>query len=201
MLGGFAVLVLVIIGTVAGGNTLLQKESKKLVELKVQNKAIEQQESSLKQAKKDIEKYKQLNDIAKSIVPQDKDQAKTIREITKIAEESGIQLKGFTFQASNLGQTPVVTPKPSGSEGSATTATPTAPPLSQVKAVDGIPGVYSLDITITPVEKQPIPYSKFLNFLEKLENNRRTAHVDKISVNPTENGVTFSLSVKAYVKP
>lgn len=201
MLGGFALLILVIIGSVAGGNTLLQKESKKLVELKVQNKAIEQQESSLKQAKKDIEKYKQLNDIAKSIVPQDKDQAKTIREITKIAEESGIQLKGFTFQASNLGQAPVTTPKPSGSEGSATTATPTTPPLSQVKAVDGIPGVYSLDITITPVDKQPIPYSKFLSFLEKLENNRRTAHVDKISVNPTENGVTFSLSVKAYVKP
>jgi hypothetical protein len=202
MLAVFLLLILAILGATIGGNALLQKESKKLTELKVQDKATEQQKSALAQAKKDIEKYKELETISKSIVPQDKDQAKTVREITKIAEDSGIRLKSFVFQSSNLGQAPVAAPKPAENESNASApATPAAPPLSQVKPVEGIPGVYALEIIVSPQDKQSISYQNFLTFLERLESNRRTAHVDKISVSPNEYGVTFSLTLKAYVKP
>jgi hypothetical protein len=119
MLAVFLLLILAILGATIGGNALLQKESKKLTELKVQDKATEQQKSALAQAKKDIEKYKELETISKSIVPQDKDQAKTVREITKIAEDSGIRLKSFVFQSSNLGQAPVAAPKPAENESNA----------------------------------------------------------------------------------
>lgn len=198
--GIFGLLCLAIIAVVFFGNSLLVKQSKQLSDQKVQNKAAEQQQLALSKAKKDIEKYKDLNTIARAIVPQDKDQAKTVREIAKIAESSGIKLRAFTFQTSNLGQT--TTPAPAPTDGAATTpATPATPPLSQVKPVEGIPGVYSLEITVSPADNQPIPYQNFLAFLEKLEGNRRTAHVDKISVTPTANGITFSLTLKAYVKP
>ena len=147
--------------------------------------------------KSNIEKYKELNSIAKSIVPQDKDQAKTVREINKLAAESSIALKAITFQTSNLGQAQSTTN--AGGSG----AKPATPSISQVKPVDGIPGVYSQEITITPDDKSPVPYRKFLTFLEKLESNRRTAHVQKITINPGDDGSTliFVLTLNAYVKP
>jgi cell division protein FtsB len=195
MTGSLVLLIGLIIASTVGGNMLLQKQSKKLVDLKAQNKVIEEQQTSLIQARKDIEKYKELNSIAKSIVPQDKDQAKTVREINKLAADSGIALKAITFQTSNLGQAPA-----SAAPGATKPATPS---ISQVKPVDGIAGVYSQEITITPDDKSPVAYRKFLTFLEKLESNRRTAHVNKITVNPTDDGsaLTFVLTLNAYVKP
>lgn len=200
MIGSLCLLTILIIGGVFGGNQLLQKKSQKLVELKAQNKAIEEQQVSLLQAKKDIEKYSQLNAITKAIVPQDKDQAKTVREINAIANQNGITLKEVTFTNSTLGQAQAVKPA-EGSAGAPAPATPAAPVITQVKPVEGIKGVFSLEITITP--KEAIAYNNFLSFLEGLEQNRRTAHVSKISINPTKDGrsLTFSLTLNAYVKP
>lgn len=203
LIGVFALLIVAIIGLTYFGNTLLQKESAELKALKVKDKAAEQQQTALTQAKKDIDKYKELEAITKSVVPQDKDQAKTVREISKLAGEAGIKLNAFSFQSSNLGQATATTQSTTQpSQGGAQPSTPATPPLSQVKPVDGIPGLYSLEITITPAANKPISYQNFLTFLEKLENNRRTAHVDKITVTPSADGnVTFSLTLKAYVKP
>jgi hypothetical protein len=202
-----AVLALLIIALFAGvyyGNALLQKQSKKVTDAKAQNMVAEQQKISLSQAKKDIDKYSELNEISKSIVPQDKDQAKTVLEINKIAAESGIRLNSITFASSNLGQQ---APKPqaTSSDGgdAAKATTPTAPPISQVKPVDGIKGVYALEINITTTEKDAVSYQSFIEFLEKLESNRRTAHVDKIVIKPTKDrdALSFSLTLNAYVKP
>jgi hypothetical protein len=194
--GCLTLLVLLIIGAVYMGNTLIEKQAKKLTELRAQSLTIDAQQTSLIQAKKDIEQYTELNNIAKSIVPQDKDQAKTVREINKIAEDSGIELKAIAFQTSNLGQVQA-TPKPV--EGETPTA-PKAPAISQVKPVQGISGVYSLEITISPA--RPVTYRNFLTFLERLEANRRTAHVEKIAISPTPDGrnLTFTLTLNSYVK-
>lgn len=197
-------LVLLVVCGVYFGNILLQKQANKLTVAKTQTKVIEQQQISLTQAKKDIEKYAEINTVAKSIVPQDKDQAKTIREINKLAAESGISLKTVSFQSSNLGQAPAAAAKPATGETSTTTpAAPAQPTLSQVKTVDGISGVYSLEIIVSSADQQPIPYQSFIDFLEKLESNRRTAHVAKITVKPADDGRTlsFSLTLNAYVKP
>lgn len=198
LLGLFVLLIVIIFGVAAYGNTVLEKKSEKLVEQKALKKAAELQDDSLKQAKKDIERYKELDQITRSVVPKDKDQAKTVREITKIAEESGIALKTINFQSSTLGQPNAAAP----STGTAQPGAPAAPaPISQLRPVEGIPGVYSLEITITPQDNQGITYYQFLQFLEKLEGKRRTAHVDRISITPSEKGLTFSLTLKAYVKP
>lgn len=203
MIGVNILLVLLIVAGVYFGNVLLQSQAKKLTNAKTQTKVIEQQQVSLTQAKKDIEKYTEINNIAKSIVPQDKDQAKTVREINKIAGESGIALKAVSFQSSNLGQAVAPTTKPAEGDKSATPAAPAQPSISQVKAVDGISGVYALEIIVSSADQQPVPYSSFINFLEKLENNRRTAHVAKITVKPADDGRTLSfvLTLNAYVKP
>lgn len=179
------------------GNSMLSKQGKKLLELRLEDRVIEEQQAALIAANKEIDQYADLEKIAKTVVPQDKDQARTVREINKIAEESGIKLKSVTFPASNLGQA-VATPTQAESENS---TTPAQPPLTQVKPVEGIPGVYALEIVISPIDVQPVSYNKFIDFLERLEKNRRTAHVDKIAITPVGNAISFTLTLNAYVKP
>lgn len=201
MCGIIAILIVLIAAGVFGGNMIIKKQSLKLTDLKSKTKVVEDQQTSLNQAEKDIVTYKDLNNITRSIVPQDKDQAKTVREISKFASETGIALKDITFDVSNLGQA-AATPSPAAEKNAAAQA-PSLPPLTQVKPVEGIPGVYALELKIASEEIDPVPYDNFLNFLEKLESNRRTAHVTKIDLKPTTDGskLSFSLTLNAYVKP
>ena len=195
-----SLLLILLVTSVILGNRLINQQSGKLAEAKVQSKIIEDQQIQLNKAKKDVEQYKDLNDIVKTIVPQDKDQAKTVLEISKIAEESGIKLSGIAFESSSLGQT--AAPSASG-QTSTPTPTPGANALSQVKPVKGISGVYSLEIIVTSLDSEPVPYNNFLSFLEKLEANRRTAHVNTIVIKPDKSGqnLSFALTLNAYLKP
>ena len=200
------------VGTAVLGNIVFKKQFEKLSELKAKNQVLEQQSLSLIKAKQDIEKYNELNEITRQIVPQDKDQARTVREISRIAQESGISLSSISFEASTLGEKRSSTPAPSSGEASGSSSTPeqtatspaaTSRALTQVKPVKGISGVYALGINIKTSDDDPITYGQFLTFLEKLESNRRTAHVGRISVTPEDGGanVTFSLTLNAFVRP
>lgn len=187
----FIVMIGLIIGGTVGGNTLLKKRSAQLSELRIENSAIERQQTALLQAKKDVERYSELEKTVKSVVPQDKDQAKTVREIVQIAAENRIPVESITFESSTL--------------GSKTTSTGSSsqklPPVSQVKPVEGITGVYTLPIQVKSATQ--VDYQNFLKFLESLEKNRRTAHVSMINIQPVNGGrdVDFDLTLNAYVKP
>jgi hypothetical protein len=199
----FLLLCAIIAGTVVG-NMLLKKQSEKLTALKVENKAIDMQQSALAQARRDIERYNELDSIAKSIVPQDKDQAKTIREIVKIAAENRIPIKSIEFDNSTLGDSAAAKAAAGAAAAPAAGgAKPAQAPASQLKAVEGIPGVYTLEIRV--VSGGEVNYQNFLKFLEGLEKNRRTAHVTLISVipNPADGSrlSSFRLTLNAYVKP
>lgn len=185
-------LVLLGIGIFAGAyeaNTLLVKKSHDLADLKTTDQATAQQKTKLIKDKKDIAKYSELNTIAKTVVPQDKDQAEAVREIVKLASESGIpKLSSIAFPPSTLGGAKVKT-----STG-----------LTQVTPVKGIPGVYDLQITVTQANTDLVPYSSFTKFLSKLEQNRRTAQVTNISVQPNPkdpNQVAFTLVIDEFIKP
>lgn len=194
MIGLVTILFIGVISATVMGYLFLKDRSEELSSLKAQDAVTKEQEVSLAQAKADIEKYSQLDDIAKAVVPQDKDQAKTVREINSIADETGIKLQQISFNASTLGLTS--TTSSSGQKNNQN--------LSQVKPVEGISGVYSLEITVSSGESNPVSYYRFLKFLEKLEGNRRTAHVTSITVTPSEQNrsiVNFSLVLNAYLKP
>ena len=199
--GGFILTVLLIIGGAVGGNSILQKQSKRLSDLKVENAAIEMQQTALLQAKKDVEKYSELESIVKSVVPQDKDQAKTVREIVQIAANNNIPVKSITFESSTLGTIAPKAATPSADADKSAAPKPAQPTVSQVKPVEGIPGVFTLPVKVESAGK--VSYQDFLKFMESLEKNRRTAHVDAISLEPSENGknVTFNITLNAYVKP
>lgn len=185
---GLLVVAVLAMGYVA--NLALTTKSKELSNLKAESEATQSLQTLLQKNKSDLVRYKDLNDIAKAVVPQDKDQAQTVREIVKIANDSGIgKLTSISFPASTLGSLSAV--KPQGG-------------LTQVSPVAGISGVYLLPITINVEQNQAVTYTQFLRFLQKLEQNRRTAQVSDISLKPdakNPNAISFTIIVNEYIKP
>lgn len=184
------------------GNSVLTKKAQKLVDLKLNNMALDEQQKSLIQANKDIAKYADLEKTANAVVPQDKDQAKTVREIIKIADESGIKIANISFPPSTLGSAALKSAA-SSSNSSDTTPKVSTPAVTQVKPVEGISGVYVMEVNVQSDTNNPVRYSQFIAFLTKLENNRRTAQVSTITVTPSpkdRSKVTFSLAVNVYIK-
>lgn len=202
MSGLVGLLIILTAASVFGANLFLNSQKEKLLEAKVESRVVEEQQNYLTQAKEDLEKYDELNKITRAIVPQDKDQAKTVREISAIARKSGIQLDTVTFPVSTLGGGAATTTQDSSDSSSSSTST-SGPPsgLTQVAPVEGVAGVYSLEITVAT--QSPVPYYQFLDFLERLESNRRTANVQELILNPTAAGdsLSFTLILNAYVKP
>ena len=170
-------------------NSILKSRSKELLAAKNNNLTTVQQQMQLAMDKKTIAKYSELNSIAETVVPQDKDQAEAVREIVNLAGASGIsQLSSISFPPSVLGGTSI-----KSSSG-----------LTQVTPVPGVPGVYALQITISQSPNSPVPYSSLTSFLTKLEQNRRTAQVSSISIEPdskTPNNVSFTLVINEFIKP
>ncbi len=199
MIGVLVLLAVLIAGGTYYGHALLQKESQQLVDLKLENHLLEEQQVSLAKAKKDIEQYAELEGIAKSIVPQDKDQAKAVRELVIIANELGITFSSIGFPESSLGQK--APPKPS-SDSDDPSAAPKAPPVTQVTPVKGIEGVYLMELSLQ--QSGSVPYDTFIRFLERLEQNRRTAQVSNITLRPdpeNRSQVAFGLTINLYIKP
>lgn len=194
-------LVAAILGGTYQANIMLQKKAENLTTVKAASDSLDLQQAQLIKNKKDAVTYKDLNDIAKHIVPQDKDQAEAVREIVRIASESKIpRLSSISFPTSTLGAKALP-----GATGTTTTPTPSLNNnLSQLTAVKEVPGVYDLKITISQSEKDPVTYPVLITFLQKLEQNRRTAQVNSITITPSTLNpslISFTLIIDEYIKP
>ncbi len=204
MIGVLGLMVAFVIATAILGDIFLHKQSDKLVALKLDDQVVEAQQTALVQAKRDVQKYSELASTAKQIVPQDKDQARATREIISLANEAGVKIASIGFPASSLGQTtPKATTPATGSTTTPTTAAPSAS-VTQVKPVEGISGLYQLDILVTSEATSPASYVRLIDFLSRLEQNRRTAQVSQISIQPDAHNrslLNFSLTITVYIKP
>lgn len=192
-----------------GGLTLLASKSQKLVDLKQQSKIVDAQSASLAAAKKQVQQYSYFNTIAKTVIPADKDQAQAVLDIFSLADQSGIAIGSATFPTSTLGTKPPA--NSAGSNNAATASSQSA--VSQAKPVSGIAGLYSLQLNITPQTGGSVPdsqkatYPKFLDFLKRIENNRRTAQITQVSIQPqsSDSGpsqfINFTLTINIFMKP
>ncbi len=187
------VLILVLFGSAYGANVILTSKANELSKFKAQNQVLDELQVSLIRNKSDIKRYSELNEIAKAIVPQDKDQTQTVREIVKIARESGIpRLTSVTFPTSTLGAVGV-----SGAKAA-------TGGITQVTPIKDMAGVYILPITVTNSQNDLVTYSQFIDFLAGLESNRRTAQVTSVTITPdatNPNRIAFALIVNEYIKP
>ena len=204
LIGLLALSLLGLMGGAYALNGLLGTQATKLADLKQETTTLNSQRVGLKKAKEDIATYSSLNQITKQIVPQDKDQAQTVREIVNIAARAGVTLTNIDFPASTLGAT-----TPVAAAGGTSTTTPQAaisakPTTSQLAPVPNLPGVYQLQIVIQNNVDTEVTYPQFYNFLSGLEVNRRTALVSAITITPDPNDrsvLIFSLTLNEYIKP
>jgi hypothetical protein len=168
---------------------MLVKQSDTIKNQRLQIQTLDAESTALTKAKKDVVKYQDLALIAKNIVPQDKNQAQTVREIVNIAASKGVKIGSITFPTSSLGSAPGVI-KGGGQ--------------SQLIPVPGLAGVYNLQLTVQSSSGETVPYSRFIAFLDGLEHNRRTALVTSITLTPdanNPNNVGFNLTLDEYIKP
>ena len=198
------------IGLLAGTyeiNSILSNKATNLTKLKAKSVALNQEQTSLVKAKKDIKRYEDLYKITQSVVPEDKSQAEAVREIVKIADQNGINLASITFPASTLGASATGAagvPAPAAAAPVSAGAKDKTSALSQLQPVKSITGVYSLTITVARDPLKPGPYNQFVSFLGDLEHNRRTAQVNTITIEPKKDNrsvLSFTLTLNEYIKP
>lgn len=188
------------------GNKMLTQASVALVDKKLENRILDEQQTALNLVSKQADRYNELENISKSVVPRDKDQAKAVREIVALAGESAISLQSVTFPTSSLGSPSSSGSSTSNNNGSTSSGNAAKPPsgVTQVKPVNGISGVYQLDITVHSSPGQPVTFEQLTDFLSRLERNRRTAQVTSISITPasgSSNRLSFTLIISVYLKP
>lgn len=208
-----SMLVILVIGSVAMlyfGNSFMKKSSISLINAKLDNVAYDSEEQTYLKSRKDLDKYKALNETISKILPKSKDQAQAVKELYRIGDETGIIIDKIQFPSSTLGQktaAAAATPTPTNNKASepTTAATPTTTSITQAKAVEGMPGVLGIDIQIglQPAYGATISYDNMIRFLQKVENNRRSMQIKQINVHAdTKNGgVTFDLTLTIFIKP
>lgn len=185
------VMVLSLFGGVYLLSGMLKTKSKELTDKRQELATLTAQQNGVAKAKSQIQQYGDLYKITKAIVPQDKDQAETVRQITTIASANGVTLNSIAFPMSDLGTT-------KGAAGGTTGN------LSQLVKVPAIPGVYNQQITISNSADNTVSFNQLEAFLRGLENNRRTAEVSSLSIQPQRANpgqLTFTLIVNNYIKP
>lgn len=208
MLTVVVLLVLAIGGGTYESKGVLAKKSNQLVALKANLEGFQAQQTGLTLAKKQITTYSDLYHIAKAVVPENKNQAETVRQIVKLATDYSIALGSISFPLSSLGTGP--------NDGALALTKPTlgAPPtrnvsignpdLSQLAPISGSPGVYVLQIAVASDTTQPASYAQLISFLSALEHNRLTAEVTSVNIVPDTtqvNRFSFSLNLNSYIKP
>lgn len=188
LIGVISLLVLLLVASVYLGMSTLESSAENLEEAKVQQEVTDSQELALIQAKADIDEYSELEELAQRIIPQEKDQARTVREVLVIAEDAGVSLTTISFPSSSLGA------EQAANQSVVTQATP----------VEGIPDLLELQMSLSVSEESQVTYGQFIAFLEGLEQNRRTSQMESVTIIPDEddrNRLTFNINLAVYIKP
>lgn len=204
MLATVGLLVLAIFGGAYASKQILTTKSMNLVTLKAELEGYNQQRLSFIQAKKDIQTYDELYNIAKVIVPENKNQAETVRQIVKLAQNNSVKIGSISFPTSTLGNGAAATSTQPTLGLRTPTVTAGNPDLSQLTAVVGSAGVYVLQINVASDSSQPASYPQLISFLSALENNRLTAEVTSVNITPdstVSDRFSFTLDLNTYIKP
>ncbi len=183
LVGLCVVLFIGLAGSVYFGLGVLQDSSEELKQAKIEREVVSNQELSLLQAINEIEEFSELEQVARNVIPQEKDQARTVREIISIANRSGVNINSISFPASDLGEDDENV-------------------ISQARPVPGMQGLFELDLSVQIT--QDASFNQFISFLEGLEQNRRTSQVTSVSITPDQNErgqVSFSINLGVFIRP
>ena len=203
---GLLVLVIVAIGlAMYFSRVFLKSNSDSLVNAKLELYKIDETEYIYRKNQAILQENQETADILASVLPQEKDQAKAVREITQIASDNGLSVKAIRFPGSDL----VITNKPvaAQTQGSTTTpqATPSGPTISQAKPVNGLNNVLGIAVEVELTSARSgaqISTDQVLSFLQQIENNRRNIRVTSINFGSSvDEGKTLKIDTLLFIKP
>jgi hypothetical protein len=191
-------------------NTWLTSKAEGLVNIKLETEGLKTKQSVNQQAARDLDKYESTRILLEKIVPKSKDQAKTIGELLKIAEEEGVTISTMTFPASELGNSSasktVVGTSPTAAAANTSVVT-------QAKPVTNIAGLLGIEVSLSQIDRvggstgDGVTYKQLLGFLEAIEKNRRTMQIKNLQILPLKSptgvvsGYSLSLTMNIFVKP
>lgn len=180
-------------------NSLLVKSSSRLVTAKLDSRVSEERERYYIQAKKDVEKYKDVGDTLSKVLPKDKDQARAVAEIYRIADETNTSIKQISFPSSTLGDKKATAPAAGAAATPSASTTTKVTTVTQTKPVEGVSGVLAVDTQIQ--FSKSMTYQQLISFLEKVEKNRRNMQISAITVTPEGNQLDIQIAIRIFVKP
>ena len=155
----------------------LNNRSTSIDDKRMQVQELEAKTEAATKLRTELEEKSDLVQVVNDVLPDSKSQENIVGELIDIAATRGLQLANISF---------------SGAQNS------TDPETSQTEKVDGLPGVFSLNLT-TAIETD---YENVLQFLEDLENNKRQFEVKSLSISPNEGDqFSVSLTIVTYIKP
>jgi hypothetical protein len=199
---------LLMIFSVYVSKNMLAKKSQDLIAAKLDKDFTEEKERVYVKAQKDLDTYKDLESTLAKIIPKDKDQARAVRELYKISEESNVAISSIEFPASTLGvKKPAAKANNNASAASNTAKPSTNAGITQAEDIAGLPGVKGIEVTIevgsTLESYEFTGYSNMIRFLEGVEKNRRNMQIKQVSVTPDEETgqVKFKVVLTIFVKP
>lgn len=190
--GASVLLIVAAVGLTYGASKMLASQGEALTEAKIDDAAARGRQDNLLRAQGNIAEYEELYAIARGVLPQEKDQVRTVREILNLAAENGITLTGITFPASTLGST------------QKNNTSTTKVDVTQLTPVKGVSGLYVMPITVAAGGGNPSRYTNVMGFVQALQSNRRTANIVSISATPDNEDrslISFSIIINAYIRP
>lgn len=192
-------IILAVLGLLLAGGGLvyhrtrgqLSQKSDSLGELKADIDAIDDSIEDVKNVLAQYDDLAFINEIASDVLPPSKVQSDLVGQLYTLANESGVLIRTLNF----------VSPE----------GTPTAEPnLTQTKPLEGVGGVFVLPINLS---YETGSYSNFVQFLKKIEANRRKLQISRLGVNPVKDtvegggnatqvtGYQGDLEINVYVRP
>lgn len=129
------ILVLATAGVFYFANSFLVKNSSKLNDLKLQNSVIEQNEQIYIKARNDYAKNKDLKAAVEEALPKEKDQARALKELIQIGQNTGVKIEKIEFSDSTLGDKAKTSSTPSLVQPQLLPAAPAGPAITQAKPI------------------------------------------------------------------
>lgn len=151
--------------------------------LKAEQKAAKSQIGIYESTRTKVSELAFVEDLANSVLPNEKEQANTIAELRKFVIDSGMQFESISF---------------AGSDQKAIAAGRIA--TTQTEKNDDLPGVLLLPANV--VIGPGASYDQVLSLLRTIETNQRKMQVTNLTLLPDETGERFSsitLDVDIYL--
>lgn len=175
-----------LIGGIAGTFLLANKiAGQKSMEISLLKADIETNDTTLtnyKQLEQTLKKNKEVEEIAQQVLPQDKNQSAALTQLDEFSAQTGVKIKQVTFNP-----------------GTTDTKKATGPTLTTPSSLKGV------SILNVSVRCDKTQYENLLNFLKKIENNRRRMQVKSVSLSPSTQVLgqldQVNLTIDIYLKP